>query len=185
MRSLLFAIGLAFTSVAQAVPEDDSEVWVVGGGAGRIIDHWPASGTSIRLSEHLVDGGTKLCSLTISPDSQNPHRSFSVQHYQGQRGFTIVAQQDDWYVSRREIVQLSAVFDHQLSVELVGTGIGQGMKLASDISATPKLNTLLSESKSLDVEFPGRPGLTWRIDLANMPKAMTALRRCAAKNASG
>ncbi|QEQ88703.1 hypothetical protein F1602_15850 [Pseudomonas putida] len=184
MRARFAIFGLLALFAGQAAFADDSEPWVVGGDSGRILDSWPPETNKVFVSEYLVDGGTRLCSITISPRMPGPSRHLSIQHFQGQSGFTFVAHQEDWLILRGTVVQLSAIFDRQISISLIGTGFGQEIKLGSDFAATSKLNTLLSESETLDIQFPGQPGLTWRIGLQGVPKAMAKLRLCASKPVS-
>lgn len=181
MRLTPALCGLLALLAAPALFADDSDAWVVGGGQSRVVDSWPSESNKIFVSEHPLNGGIRLCAVTISPRTPGPSRYLSIQHFQGQNGFTFVAHQEDWFFLRGTVVQLLAVFDRKNAVSLIGTGFGSDIKLGSDFSDTPKLNTLLSESGSLDIEFPGKPGLTWRVDLKRVSTGMAKLRSCAAK----
>lgn len=177
-RTALIFMGLTLLSPQIALAED-SDPWVVGG--SRVIDAWPSATNKVFVSEYFIDGGTRLCAATISPRLPGPSRYLSIQHFQGQNGLTFVAYQADWFLLRGSVFQIRAVFDQKTVVSLVGTGFGKEIKLGSDFGATAKINTLLSTSERLDIEFPERPGLTWRIGLQGMPEAMSKLRLCAAK----
>lgn len=179
LRSALY--GLLALMAAPTALANDSNLWVVGGSPKRVIDSWSSETNKVFVSEHLIDGGTRLCAVTISPRSPGPSRYLSIQHFHGQNGFTLVAHKHDWRLLRGTIMQISGVFDRKSAVSLIGTGFGQDIQLGSDIGATAKINTLLSESENLDIEFPGQPGLTWRIGLQGLPKAMAKLRLCASK----
>ncbi len=179
MRARVAIVGTLAMLALQATIADDSKPWVIGGEQPRLIDYWPEATNKVFASRHLVDGGARLCAATISPRMPGPTRYLSIQHFQGQNGFTFVAHQDDWLIPRGSIVQATAIFDGLASASLIGTGFGQEIKLGSDFGATAKLNTLLSESSVLDLEFPGRPGFTWRIGLQGVPAAMAKLRLCA------
>jgi len=178
--SHVFIASLFVLHVSPAA-SDESAPWVIGGGAHRSVDSWPSETNKVTVSEHYRDGGTRLCAATISPRLPGPNRYLSVQHFQGQNGFTFVAYQEDWIFLQGTVVQLSAIFDRKNSVILAGTAFGPEIKFGSDFGATPRINTLLSESESLDVEFPWQPGLTWRIGLQGMSEAMAKLRQCASK----
>lgn len=181
MRLTSALCGLLTLLTATAAPGDDSDLWVIGGGQPRTVDSWPSETNKIFVSEHPLNGGIRLCAVTISPRTSGPSRYLSIQHFQGQEGFTFVAHQEDWFFLQGTVVQLLAIFDRSHTVSLIGTGFGPEIKLGSDFSDTPKINTLLSESGSMDIEFPGKPGLTWRVDLRRMSMAMAKLRLCAAK----
>lgn len=164
------------------VASSKEETWVVGNNRLRSVNGWPPGQALVRTSEVPVDGGTRLCRVTISPDYQGAEQYLSVEHSQGQRSFTFRLYKHEWIFPRDSIIQASASFDSRHSVGLTGIGKGQYMVLGSDIGSAVRLNTLLSESSSLEIEFDGYPDEAWRISLAGVPQAMAKLRECAARN---